>query len=860
MPGTMSRPAAQEAGPSPWPGHPRAAGDADPGPAGHAEDDAELRGQIGDLWRQEQKMRRELREMQQGQQAILQVLQDLRSAGDGSSHAELQARPGLWHTVQSNATSHATSGSPRTFMVKSPAKGKVPLRSDSSSSMTGTDARGNANSAQQDAIARRDLYRAGRNLKDNAMRTLETSWDFRASANSSLHGSSLRSKIGVRGLSRFCRRISHSKFFDAFVGVIIFSNSLCIGISLQWELDGRDISTLEAVENVFLAFYVVEVGILLAAWGRHCFHNAWFIFDFFLVSVGVFSEWMLPSLLALMDSGDELGFLEQVLVVRSLRLLRLVRALRAMELFKDMWKLVRGMIGSARTVTSACLLIFGSLYLFGCIGVQLMAEDEVLQGDPRTAQLMELHFSSLPMAILTLVQFANYDSIASIYVPIIKVRPVLCVYFITVILVVPVCLMNLVTALIVDHAIGCAKTDADMAALAVRRRLRDLKPQINQVFKALDQSGDGHIQFSEIDFDTISIPDDLRDIIQPALLSDLFEFLDVDDSGELDEQEFENGVCHLALSSGMQGVSIESTQMIQMLRQQISCIQDLQERVCFLHERGMLACLQEMGWPEVGSRCSRTRVSRRAPDNNVDAGGGGSNGALGTPEGGVHGSTAAPTPRLHEAWTKEMSLDSDFSNDEPMAASQLECWAHGCCTAPRAWRDPVTPAAASGAGRRREALSPREARCPRGSGSRRSVPRGGRRSGGERGTPSALLRLVPSLLPEVGRVPPQEGCAEIAGGWPGGDCYTCFCSAIWGTCLPLFLSSSRARPYARGHAPPNPLPRLCFVLVSLHCVASEASGRQNLRDCFVSGLPFVSGQRLRWKVAAESLGPRAGAG
>jgi len=321
-----------------------------------------------------------------------------------------------------------------------------------------------------------------------------------------------------------------------------------------------------------------------------------------------------------------------------------------------MWKLVRGMLGSARTVTSACLLIFGSLYIFGCIGVELLTQDEVLRDDPRTAFIMKKYFSSLSNVILTLVQFSNYDSIAAIYVPIVKVRPVMCIYFVIIILVVPVCLMNLVTAVIVEHAIESAKTDADIAQNAMRKRLTELKPQIKQVFQLLDKSGDGFIQFSEIDFDRIDIPDDLRDIVQPALLSDLFEFLDLDGSGELDEKEFETGVCHLALSSGVLGVSIEHTQMLQLLRQQLLCIQELQDRVQLLHERGALACMRCMreGGPDAGGWGCRT-IARGS-----DSGGAGASATDTAPRGG-----SKPLPLTSDGPFDEPFEDHELVHDEP---------------------------------------------------------------------------------------------------------------------------------------------------------------------------------------------------
>merc|ERR1712194_620726 len=48
----------------------------------------------------------------------------------------------------------------------------------------------------------------------------------------------------------------------------------------------------------------------------------------------------------------------------------------------------------------------------------------------------------------------------------------------------------------------------------------------------------------------------------PEKLLDLFDFIDTDQSGEVTETEFLEGICHLSLLD----VPVETTQMLQMLR------------------------------------------------------------------------------------------------------------------------------------------------------------------------------------------------------------------------------------------------------------------------------------------------------
>merc|ERR1712196_308717 len=61
---------------------------------------------------------------------------------------------------------------------------------------------------------------------------------------------------------------------------------------------------------------------------------------------------------------------------------------------------------------------------------------------------------------------------------------------------------------------------------------------------------------------SVKLPRELQDVLKPDKLVDLFEFLDVDGSGELSEVEFVEGVSHMALMH----IPVETTQILQLLR------------------------------------------------------------------------------------------------------------------------------------------------------------------------------------------------------------------------------------------------------------------------------------------------------
>jgi len=266
-----------------------------------------------------------------------------------------------------------------------------------------------------------------------------------------------------------------------------------------------------------------------------------------------------------------------------LRLIRLVRALRLFQQFQEMWKIANGFLAAFRTVLSACLLILLTVYVFACLAIELITRNSSLRQDPVTAQVIHTHFPSLQVTMLTLVQFANTDSIAAVYKPIVERAWHLVFFFGLVWLIVTIMAWNLITALIVDAAIVQGDSDREFELAMKRKRLRALEPIMKALFQELDKRGNGHLSLSEfrsglesMEATTMKhLPADLRNILESDQLIEVCECLDSDGSGAIDETEFIDGIFSLVLQS----VPIETTQMLQLLRTQSDVLQRIQRKL-----------------------------------------------------------------------------------------------------------------------------------------------------------------------------------------------------------------------------------------------------------------------------------------
>jgi len=237
-----------------------------------------------------------------------------------------------------------------------------------------------------------------------------------------------------------------------------------------------------------------------------------------------------------------------LLIIRGLRLLRLVRALRMISYFKVMWRLVYSLLTAGGTMLSTTALLCLTLFISGCIAVEIITQDSDLKNDPVTGPIVEVYFASLPTSILTLVQFVTLDSIAAVYFPLMQVKPTLVFFFLPIGLVVSIGLMNLVTAVLVENALENAAQEAELERIQLKNKVKGALPAMIEIFKVLDQDHSGHISREEIESVPLDIlPSKLLENISIPSMADLFELLDVDGTGSLTQGEFVEGLLNLVL-------------------------------------------------------------------------------------------------------------------------------------------------------------------------------------------------------------------------------------------------------------------------------------------------------------------------
>ncbi|CAE8616748.1 unnamed protein product, partial [Polarella glacialis] len=116
------------------------------------------------------------------------------------------------------------------------------------------------------------------------------------------------------------------------------------------------------------------------------------------------------------------------------------------------------------------LLITILMFIFGLFGLELIRHDDKLDlGHPYNVAVFT-YFGDVFEAVMTMMQCLSYDTIGSIYRPLINHNPWLFFYFWTVLLILSVALMNLITAIMLSACFSQANDDKEAAKL-----VRDIK-------------------------------------------------------------------------------------------------------------------------------------------------------------------------------------------------------------------------------------------------------------------------------------------------------------------------------------------------------------------------------------------------
>jgi len=163
--------------------------------------------------------------------------------------------------------------------------------------------------------------------------------------------------------------------------------------------------------------------------------------------------------------------------------------------------------------------------------------------------------------------------------------------------------MNLVTAVVVEGAIEQGKDDRESRARYKQYAFKKMLPNLKSMFHKLDKDGDGTITLIELQHAPEAVKQQLERYLHKDSdsIASLFEIIDVDDSGEVDIDEFCDGVAKLVHCDS----PIELVRILKQLNVLRKDVEELKNGSLTRH------LLMETNWPSTSAPPPLSNVSAK---------------------------------------------------------------------------------------------------------------------------------------------------------------------------------------------------------------------------------------------------------
>ena len=275
-------------------------------------------------------------------------------------------------------------------------------------------------------------------------------------------------------LSRACARIAASRLFDLAIFAVIVANAVVLGLETY---DGvrRDAGdVLNALNDAFLAIFVVELTVRILAYGRRpqdFFRGGWNVFDFVVVAAA-----FVPGL----RENSTL-----------LRLVRLARVIRVVRVLPDLRLLVVAVGRSLPGVASLAVMGVLLLYVYGMVGWLIF--DDRYPDD----------YGSIGTAMLTLFVLLSLENLPQMIDRGLEVSSWTVVYYVSFVLIAAFLLLNILIGVVInsmeearelewqreqaERRARAAETHdpEDDRQVAIEQRLHDLRSALDDLEREL---------------------------------------------------------------------------------------------------------------------------------------------------------------------------------------------------------------------------------------------------------------------------------------------------------------------------------------------------------------------------------------
>ncbi|TDK53017.1 ion transporter [Antarcticimicrobium luteum] len=230
------------------------------------------------------------------------------------------------------------------------------------------------------------------------------------------------------------------------LGVIIF-NAITLGLSTSQTLRAEIGGVLTVIDRAVLTFFVIELALKFFAYGLRFFTNAWNIFDFVVVGLG-----LMP---------DRAG-------LSALRGLRVIRAMRLLSVIPQMRAVVQALLDALPGMGAVIVMISIVFYVFGVMATLMYGA------------AFPDWFGTLGRSLYSLFQIMTLESWSmGIVRPVMEQYPMAWLFFVPFIVVTAFSVLNLFIGLLVNTMQSAVEEEAEAEFETLRQLVRSETDQVD---------------------------------------------------------------------------------------------------------------------------------------------------------------------------------------------------------------------------------------------------------------------------------------------------------------------------------------------------------------------------------------------
>ncbi|CAE7177711.1 Cacna1e [Symbiodinium necroappetens] len=313
---------------------------------------------------------------------------------------------------------------------------------------------------------------------------------------------------GWAGVRARVKALMSSHASHMFWAMVIMTNSVYLGVHLDWSVDHRGSSgnpTFFALHLVYALLFTLEVGLRIIAWGCRAllwgqdWHWNWL--DLFVV----ISSWVEFALDLANSAEDQVSRgnsnFRLMRLLRLGRLVRVVRIVRVVRLFRALRTLVASLAGTLKSLFWSFLLLGLIIYIFAILFTDIVL-DHLIEYDVARSRddPMQFYFGNLYSSSTTLYRSISngltWHLAADSLGPAGEFWVQAYNFFVAFS---AFCVLNVMTGVFCNSAIKAAENDHELAVQASVQMRKELKDQVVQLFGTIDERGLGQLTISEFE-------------------------------------------------------------------------------------------------------------------------------------------------------------------------------------------------------------------------------------------------------------------------------------------------------------------------------------------------------------------------